>query len=74
MGLIDLDEWESDEVIYCAFGIFGALIVFFSICCACCNRRRQRKSFISNKSNHSSQTNDDGIHCEGEGTNQSYSF
>lgn len=61
MGGIDLDEWDSDEIIYMAFGIFGGLIVFFSIFCACCNRRRQRKSvdsIQSNQSNRSNQCND----------------
>ncbi|XP_037046456.1 uncharacterized protein LOC119081546 isoform X1 [Bradysia coprophila] len=49
MGLdMELDDWDAQEVMYIAFGIFGGLIVFFSICCACCNRRRQqRKSAIS---------------------------
>lgn len=52
MGLdMDLDDWDTQEVLYIAFGVFGGLILFFSICCACYNRRRQqRKSVISAQS------------------------
>lgn len=57
MGDFDVDDLDYDQVIYWAFGVFGGLIVFFSICCACCNRRRKRKSDDSNQANQSNQSN-----------------
>lgn len=60
MDDIDMDmdmDWNSQEIMYLAFGIFGGIIVFFSICCACCNRkRRQTKAVISIQSNRSSRS------------------
>lgn len=63
---MEWDDWDTQEILYIAFGIVGGLIVFFSICCACCNRRRQqRKSAISSHTTHSNhfdncaQSNDD---------------
>lgn len=58
MDKMDLDDWDMQEIMYIAFGLFGGLIVFFSICCACCNRRRRRqsKTVISIHSNHSNQS------------------
>lgn len=54
---MDMD-WNSQEIMYLAFGIFGGIIVFFSICCACCNRKRQQtKAVISIHSNRSSRSN-----------------
>ncbi len=63
----DADEWDTQAIMYMAFGIFGGLIVFFSICCACCNRRRKSQSKLnvpldanthSNTVDHPTQSND----------------